>query len=551
MSPEGQLAELRELRQRLEESEETLRAIRSGEVDALVVDGPSGSQVYTLVGADHPYRAMIEAMQQGAASLSMDGTVLYCNRSLALMAGVPHDALIGSSVMDIFADPHRELLTDMLGSAHDRARQGELNIEIREDCELPVHVAMSPLELDNEKVICMIVTDLREQKRHQSLLETERRKDVFLATLSHEMRTPLNAILGWIRILRREGCTSEDMVEGLEVIERNTRAQAELIDDVLDMSRIVSSHISLHGQPCNLIEVIQTACQMVQPAADAKHIAMHLSLDESINPIWCDRERMQQVISNLLSNSVKYTRDEGNIWITLSRSDDALRIEVRDDGIGISKDFLPYVFDRFRQADDSTRRSFGGLGLGLSIVKQLVELHGGTVQALSDGFGYGATFTVEFPWACIAMPADAERATDPSAKDRAAADAPPLKSIRLLVVDDEPDARRVVGRLFEDAGAIVCTVGSVDEAMAAVRSFSPEVLISDIAMPRQDGHDLIRMIRQSGISDETLPAIALSAFAGPHHAQNALEAGFQHHFAKPADPDELIDLVRQLAHWST
>jgi PAS domain S-box-containing protein len=375
-----------------------------------------------------------------------------------------------------------------------------------------------------------------------------RSKDLFLATLSHEVRTPLNAILGWASILRAGNCSDEDVQEGMEVIERNCHAQAKLIEDVMDISRIVSGKMQLQIGPCELVDVIHAAVDVVRPAADAKHIKFETDLDRAASPASCDPNRLQQVIWNLLSNAVKFTSEASVVRITLKRQRSTAQIQISDQGQGISPEFLPYVFDRFRQAEGSTRRKHGGLGLGLSIVRHIVELHGGTVRADSLGEGRGATFTVDLPVRAVHVERQDDKVQvnlhDPPAIDLAAVR---LDGLRVLVVDDEADARRVLAKVLGEAGAVVTSAGSVKDALLALTAKEPHVLLSDIAMPDQDGYDLIRQVRNLGHAAKELPAVALTAFAHKDDRLRVLLAGFQVHVAKPIDPHELIAIVATLA----
>ncbi len=375
-----------------------------------------------------------------------------------------------------------------------------------------------------------------------------RAKDLFLATLSHEVRTPLNAILGWATILRSGKCTEADLQEGMEVIERNCIIQARLIEDVLDISRIVSGKLQLDVRPCELAEIIHTAIESVRPAADAKGVRIETTLDLAASPASCDRNRMQQVIWNLLANAIKFSPNGRTVRITLARDRSTARIQVSDDGQGIRPDFLPYVFDRFRQADSSTRRRLGGLGLGLSIVKHIVDAHRGTVLAESPGEGRGAIFTIHLPVRAVQIDQGNGQETDKLHE----VEAPELKVIRLdalrvLVLDDEADARRLLLKVLGEAGAIVTCAASVVELLAALPAANPEVLLSDIAMPGQDGYDLIRQVRAAGRSAKDLPAIALTAFAHKDDRLRVLLAGFQVHIPKPIDPHELIAVIASLA----
>jgi signal transduction histidine kinase/ActR/RegA family two-component response regulator len=374
-----------------------------------------------------------------------------------------------------------------------------------------------------------------------------RSKDLFLATLSHEVRTPLNAILGWASILRGGHRSDADVEEGMEVIERNCHAQAKLIDDLLDISRIVSGKMQLQIGRCELVDVIKAALEVVRPAAEAKHIQFETELDPSASGALCDENRMQQVIWNLLANAVKFTRPSGVVRIMLNHENSQAKIQISDPGQGISAEFLPHVFDRFRQAGGSTMRRHGGLGLGLWIVKSIVELHQGTVHAHSLGEGLGATFTV-----CLPAPAvHSDRPVNRPSGSFQTRHGPErmfvrLDGLRVLAVDDEVDARRVLARVLGEAGAIVTTVGSVHEALLALAAGNPEVLVSDIAMPDQDGCDLIRHVRGSGHSAKDLPAVALTAFAHSDDRLRALLAGFQIHVPKPVDPYELVAVIATL-----
>jgi PAS domain S-box-containing protein len=378
-----------------------------------------------------------------------------------------------------------------------------------------------------------------------------RMKDEFLATLSHELRTPLNAILGWAQILRTLPDPSPDLREGLEVIDRNARAQTQIIEDLLDMSRIVSGNIRLDVQRVDLAPVVRAAIETVRPAADAKGIRIQAVLDPLARPVSGDPSRLQQVFWNLLSNAIKFTPRGGRVQVVLERVNSHLEVSVTDTGEGISPEFLPYVFDRFRQADATTTRRHGGLGLGLAIVKQLAELHGGTVQARSDGPGQGSTFSVLLPLTALhADPEDPGRRHPHSgpalASDEAACAA--LAGVKVLVVDDEFDARALVRRLLEDCHADVRVAASADEAVRLIEAERPDVLISDIGMPGEDGYSLIQRVRASAADGvAATPALALTAYARAEDRVKAIRAGYHLHVAKPVEPVELITMVASLA----
>ena len=398
-----------------------------------------------------------------------------------------------------------------------------------------------------------------------ALAEAERQsavKDEFLATLGHELRTPLNAILGWSQILNGDlaaggpaGLDPADLTDGLATIERNGRAQRQIIDDLLDMSRVISGKLRIEAGSVDLAGVLRSAIDTVAAAASAKGVRLVPVLSTDAGPVTGDANRLQQVLWNLLSNAVKFTPKGGRVRVTLERVDSAAHVTVSDTGEGIAAEFLPHVFERFRQADGGSTRRYGGLGLGLSIVKQLVELHGGTVRVSSDGPGRGATFTVALPVRVTAPAADdagprgSPRATTDEAADAASAAARPhLGGVRVLAVDDEPDARGLVRRALAGCGAEVQLASSAAEALAALaRGPVPDVIVSDVGMPDADGYELIRQVRRLPAPARDVPAVALTAYARPADRVRALAAGFNLHTAKPVDPAELVVIVASLA----
>jgi signal transduction histidine kinase len=393
-----------------------------------------------------------------------------------------------------------------------------------------------------------------EQLSRREAEAANRAKDVFLATLSHEMRTPLNAIVGWLSILRHEDAEPRHLQEGLKVIERNTMAQVQLIDDVLDVSRIVSGKLRVDIRPCQLADVVNAGVNVVRTAAEARGITLHVRLDPAADA-WCDSGRIQQVVWNLVSNAVKFTPTGGRVDVTLSREKADFKIQVSDTGQGMSAELLPQIFDRFRQGDSSTRRRFAGLGLGLSIVKYIVEAHGGTVEAASPGEGKGSTFTVRLPIRAMRIGEEVEEGGNASSTTGDALPdsvsilaRPPVRldGVHVLVVDDEADARRILVMVLERAGAIVVTAGSVPAAIEALAKARPDVLISDLGMPDHDGFDLIRQLRENGHNAKELPAVALTAFVQKDHAHLARLAGFQVHLPKPVDPHDLTSVIAKL-----
>jgi signal transduction histidine kinase/CheY-like chemotaxis protein len=372
-------------------------------------------------------------------------------------------------------------------------------------------------------------------------------KDEFLATLSHELRTPLNAILGWAQVLRRRlnGPASE-IGSGLEVIERNARLQAQLIEDLLDMSRITSGKLRLEMHHVDPAAVIDAAIESIRPAAAARDVRI-ASMIEPAGPVLGDASRLQQVLWNLLSNAVKFTPRDGTVSVSLRRSDGQIEFSVSDTGQGIAPQFLPHVFERFRQADGSTTRKHGGLGLGLAIVKHLIDLHGGTVRAESAGEGRGATFTVSLPLAPVNEHAALEITQVPVARDNAiGCEGTDLTGVKVLVVDDDDDARSFVSRLLTECKALVVTAPSGSAALELMPQFQPNVLVSDIGMPEMDGYEFIRKVRAQ-TDAAALPAAALTAFARSEDRRRALLAGYQSHLAKPVEPAELVAVIASLA----
>jgi signal transduction histidine kinase/ActR/RegA family two-component response regulator len=391
-----------------------------------------------------------------------------------------------------------------------------------------------------------------EEERGQLLLRAERArseaeaanriKDEFLATLSHELRTPLTSLLGWSSVLREASQDEKVLTQGLEAIDRNARVQAQLIDDLLDVSRIVSGKLNLDVRPLDISSVARAAISVVRPAADAKGITLEYSAQPGLGAISADSARMQQIIWNLLSNAVKFTPHGGKILVRIDQDGPNARLMVRDTGLGIDSKFLPRVFDRFRQADSSTTRSYGGLGLGLAIVRHLVELHGGTVLAESEGPGKGATFSASFPLLAVRAEAIA-----PSGEFNTV-EMSSLNGLRVLIVDDEPEARQIITTVIARTGASVQSCTSASEALSKLIEWRPDVLLSDIAMPEEDGYSFIGKVRAlpKDKGGET-PAAALTAYARDEDRKQALAAGYQMHIAKPISAPELVTMIAKLA----
>jgi PAS domain S-box-containing protein len=390
-----------------------------------------------------------------------------------------------------------------------------------------------------------------EQTAREEAEQANRLKDEFLATLSHELRTPLNAILGWSQMLQNNNLDETTLSLALGTIERNARAQSQLIEDILDVSGIVTGKLRLDVRAVDLPSVISAAVDAVRPAAEAKNIRLQTVIDPQAKQVSGDPDRLQQVVWNLISNAIKFTPKNGRVQVSLERVDSHVEIVVSDTGVGIEPEFLPFVFERFRQSDGSTTRRHGGLGLGLALTRQLVEMHGGSIAVRSEGEGRGATFAVILPVPALRREHEsAPPLTDPAARNNAPVGFnPELNGLRVLVVDDELDSRDLLKVLLELCGAVVATAGSAAAALELLGREKFDVLISDIGMPEEDGYSLISRLRElpGGRGGGNVPAIALTAYAGAEDRTRALRSGFQMHVAKPVDSAKLVAAVASLA----
>jgi signal transduction histidine kinase/ActR/RegA family two-component response regulator len=496
--------------------------------------------------------------------LADDGTILAANPAADERLSPPGERLAGRRLGDLCADPPGQL-DEYLGqcaqsrepipgalllrgpdgkalelrSLGARASRGEPGILIHlepEDTAARLSAEQSAHRLEE-------LYDAAERARADADA-ANRAKDHFLSTLGHELRTPLMAILGWANILRTRRLDGVAMERALRTIERNAMTQVQLIEDILDVSRIVAGKLRLEIRAVDAAAIVRAALDVVRPSAEDKRVLIEASIADGVGTIAADPDRLQQIAWNLLSNAVKFTPKGGRIEVRLERLGAGVCLRVIDSGEGIAPEFLPHVFERFRQADGSGPRSRAGLGLGLAIVKHLVDLHEGTIVAESGGVGRGATFTVTLP----AAPLSGVVPVSPPAHDLLTP--PPLRldGLRVVIVDDEPDARELVGAILEQQGAIVTVATSAADALRAVEHDRPHVFVSDIGMPDEDGYALLRKIRaRTAARERPVPALALTAYAGEQHAQMAAQAGFQRHMVKPVVPAQLIDAVARLA----
>jgi PAS domain S-box-containing protein len=404
------------------------------------------------------------------------------------------------------------------------------------------------------------VTELRQiqevlRQRAEELEHANRVKDEFLATMSHELRTPLTSILGWSRLLQSNQLSDKEKERAIQVIQRNAEAQSKLIEDLLDVSRIISGKLKIESQPVSFASITEGVVNSLGPAINAKQLQLKTMIDPSAGPILGDPTRLQQIVTNLLSNAIKFTQNGGTIYVSLERRDSHVRLEVRDTGVGIAAEHLPHVFERFRQVDSSNVRAHGGLGLGLAIVDYLVRQQAGIVSAESEGLGKGATFTVEFPLTAsevigsnlAAVELFADRGSTSVLENGTDAKDERLKGLRVLVVEDDSDTQELLKTVLQQHGAEVVTVESAASALKEIGRAKPDVIISDIAMAGENGYDLIRKIRSlEPESGGHIPAVALTAYASIADRRRSLLAGFQTHLSKPIEPDDLLAVILSL-----
>jgi PAS domain S-box-containing protein len=514
------------------------------------------------------YRALAELCPD-VMYVDVGGAICYVNAAAVRFFGAKSTGeLLGRAPADLAAPESRARVSNRAEQLNEIGQSAAASPEdwLRLDgSQVPVEATAALVPWRGDRGILVILRDISERKRAEEeksqLLASERSarsaaerasrmKDEFLATLSHELRTPLTAILGWAHVLTSGRASEAEAAQALETIERNARAQTKLVEDLLDMSSIISGKLRLDMQRLAPISFVEAAVETIQPAAEAKEIELLKKLDPNAGLLRGDANRLQQVVWNLLTNAVKFTPQGGTVEITLKRVGSHVEIVVSDNGPGISADFLPYVFDRFRQADSSIRRKHSGLGLGLAIVKQLVELHGGGVRVQSEGEGKGATFTVSLPVAVPHEKIGAPVSRDvPTTRDaHANSSAVDLTGLKILVVDDDPDACRLIKWVLGECHADVVTASSAAEAVPLVEAARPDILISDIGMPEVDGYELLRRIRALGPDrGGKVPAIALTAFARPEDRARSLRVGFAMHVSKPIQPDRLTTTVATLA----
>lgn len=508
--------------------------------------------------AEEAIQLLLSAVQQSRDSIVITNAhldspgpeIVYVNPAFTEMTGYAAEEVLGKNPRMLQGKHTERAVLDALRGNISQGKpfHGEAINYHKDGSEFYVEWNITPIRSAQQKITHYVaiqrnITDRKvlEEERERLLAQEKsardaaevanRSKDEFLATLSHELRTPLTPILGWSKVLRTQDLSQDRLQQALETIEENAKRQAQLVDDLLDLARIVRGKMTLNFASVSLLEVLVAALETVRLAAEAKSIRIETNLDATLPPVMGDAGRLQQVVWNLLSNAIKFTPVEGRITVSLSKVDRSAQIQISDTGQGINPEFLPFVFDRFRQEDSSITRQFGGLGLGLSLCRQLVEAHGGTIKAESAGIGQGSTFTAQIPL----MPNSVPRTTQIREAFK-----PSLQGVRVLIVEDDLSTLQFLAFIIEQQGAIVTPASSAQAALEEFKRSQFDILISDIGMQGMDGFALLHHIRAFA---EEIPAIALTAYATQHNREQALEIGFNEHLAKPIEPEKLIHAI--------
>jgi PAS domain S-box-containing protein len=504
--------------------------------------------------------AIVDSSDDAIVSKNLDGVVTSWNRGAERIFGYLAEEMIGQPITRVIPADRQNEEPAIL----ERLRRGERidhfeTVRVRKDgSTVDVSLTISPVRRPDGHIVgaSKIARDITQhklavrklQEANEALARADRMKVEFISTLSHELRTPLTSIVGWIHVLKDDPQT-DDLKQGFEVIERNIRVQTQLINDLLDMSRIETGKMTLDLQRLDLAGAVQAAIDSVLPTAEAKGVRLISTFGNVHGVVMGDRNRMQQIVWNLLTNALKFTPKGGRVHVTIQRVNSHAEIAVIDTGAGIAPEFLSRIFDRFTQADSSLSRKFGGLGIGLSIAKHLTELHGGSISAKSGGLGHGASFCIQLPLLPINTVPDGHEAEQRAAEVDETFREEDLGGIEILVVDDDSDSAAIIARILERKGASVRVANNMDDALREIESATPQILLSDIGMPSHDGYELISRVRQMP-QGKKLPAVALTALARPEDRTRSLRAGFQLHVAKPVDAEELVAVVRNLAELS-
>lgn len=525
-------ADLQALQARLAEAEETLRAIRAGEIDAVVVHGPAGEQVFTLRNADYPYRTLVEQMQDGAAILSRDGDILYCNRSLGQLIAKPMQEVIGEPILQFFAGDDREAVASLLASGYGK-RRGRLIASSGTSTD--VLLSLTSTLTDGIERGSLIVTDLSElQDARLSRDRAEQRsqaKDEFMAMLAHELRNPLSAISAALEVLQVAGGNENAAQRARAIIARQTRHLSRLVDDLLEVARAITGKVALSGGPLELTDAVRRTVAQLAQRAHERQIQVEVEAGGEARWIYGDAVRIEQIITNIVSNAIKYTSPGGVIRVTLAGQEREAVLRVSDTGLGIAPELLGRIFDPFVQGERTLERAEGGLGVGLTLVRRLVELHGGTVSASSEGPGRGSTFTIRLP----TIPPPESKAAGPSIPTSTAPK-------RILLIEDNPDARETFRMMLELAGHEVLEAEEGRSGLELLRSALPDIAVIDVGLPGLDGYEIASRFRREPQSSRVM-LVALTGYGTPEARERSRQAGFDHHLIKPIDPDVLREIM--------
>ncbi len=568
---------IHDLRMRLEEAEEVLAALRRGEVDALVVKPGNRPQIWSLNGVDHVYRVLFETLNEGALTLNSEGTILYSNAQFAGLTGNRLQRVLGTPFQDHIIETDWEVFRMLLERGLQRCSKGEIRLQRADGTLVPVMISLNAVEIEQVGRTCtVVVSDLTElkrvqtalaevndqleqrvesrtrklreeiarrtqleaelQKRAELLADADQRKNEFLAMLGHELRNPLAPIMNAVEVIRIRGGRNPEVGRAREVIERQIRHMARLVDDLLDVSRITRGLVELRRERLDLVSVVESAAGACRGAVEAAGHRLSVSMPDE--PCWLegDGTRLEQVVTNLLSNAIKYTPPGGDIVLTLVREGDWAELAVRDSGRGIPPEMLAHIFDLFTQVDTTIDRSLGGLGIGLTVVRNLVELHGGTVHVSSDGPGHGSEFLIRLPLSPREAPGIPPENPQPESAHR---------GLRVLIVEDNIDSAETLAELLEIWGHAVRFVHHGQAALEEAREFHPDAVILDIGLPGLDGYQVTRELRR----DPSLAAtrvIALTGYGLHQDREKALSAGFDIHLTKPVNPERLRALLASL-----
>ena len=533
-----------DLRRRLEEAEEAIRAIRNGAVDAFVAAEAHGSRVYTLESADRPYRLLVEQMQQGAITLNADGAIAYCNRRFADLLGRPHERLTGVAFRDFIPPDEQPLYESLLQQGRAGAGQGEAHLQKADGGLIPVFLTFNALPPDSGVAVGVLVTDLTTQRHHEklnaaldALKESDRRKNEFLAMLAHELRSPLAPIRNALHIMRLAGANGEAVASETEMMERQVGQMVRLVDDLLDVSRISRGKIELRKDRVELASAVNHAVEAARTLVQCMEHDLTVTLPPLPIYLNADPTRLAQVLGNLLSNACKFTDKGGRISLTVEREGKQAVIQVRDNGIGIAADQLPRIFDMFMQVDTSLERSVSGLGIGLTLAKNLVEMHDGTLEVHSAGAGQGSEFVVRLPI----------MVETPNPRPEPTVSEPTTTSARrILVVDDNRVSADSLARLLKLTGNETHTAYDGLEAVQAAATLRPDVVLLDIGLPKLNGYEVARRIREQPWG-KTMVMVALTGWGQEEDRRKSSESGFNGHMVKPIDHAELMKLLASLS----